>query len=322
MTDAIDIVIPWVDGADPVHFAKRLKHTEENEGDFEDVGGASRFSSIGEIFYCILSINIFAPFVRKIFIVTDGQDPKIETHIAEALPGGHIPMEIIDHKVIFRGYEDYLPTFNSRAIEAMIWRIPGLSERFILMNDDFIITGRVSLEDFFQGEKTVCYAKMYPTWWARLMRTLRPSKKGHKRISFKDSMVNAVDIMGGCSRFMFLGHTPRALRKSFYETFFSSREDVMIRNIMHRFRHCDQYNSQELFYISESEKGRCIVIDTDSRLIYLKPKNKKGYIDRKLAMFGNRPEAVFCCINALSLAKPEDQSKVLDWVKKKLYQNL
>lgn len=322
MTDAIDIVIPWVDGADPVHFAKRLKHTEENEGDFEDVGGASRFSSIGEIFYCILSINIFAPFVRKIFIVTDGQDPKIETHIAEALPGGHIPMETVDHKVIFRGYEDYLPTFNSRAIEAMIWRIPGLSERFILMNDDFIITGKVSPEDFFQGEKTVCYAKMYPTWWARLMRALRPSKKGHKRISFKDSMVNAVDIMGGCGRFMFLGHTPRALRKSFYETFFSSREDVMIRNIRHRFRHCDQYNSQELFYISESEKGRCIVIDTDSRLIYLKPKNKKGYIDRKLAMFGNRPEAVFCCINALSLAKPEDQFKVLDWVKKKLYQNL
>ena len=322
MTDAIDIVIPWVDGADPVHFAKRLKHTVENEGDFEDVGGASRFSSIGEIFYCILSINIFAPFVRKIFIVTDGQDPKIETHIAEALPGGHIPMEIVDHKVIFRGYGAYLPTFNSRAIEAMIWRIPGLSERFILMNDDFIITGKVSPEDFFQGEKTVCYAKMYPTWWARLMRALRPSKKGHKRISFKDSMVNAVDIMGGCGRFMFLGHTPRALRKSFYETFFSSREDVMIRNIRHRFRHSDQYNSQELFYISESEKGRCIVIDTDSRLIYLKPKNKKGYIDRKLAMFGNRPEAVFCCINALSLAKPEDQSKVLDWVKKKLYQNL
>ena len=203
MTDAIDIVIPWVDGADPVHFAKRLKHTEENEGDFEDVGGASRFSSIGEIFYCILSINIFAPFVRKIFIVTDGQDPKIETHIAEALPGGHIPMEIIDHKVIFRGYEDYLPTFNSRAIEAMIWRIPGLSERFILMNDDFIITGKVSPEDFFQGEKTVCYAKMYPTWWARLMRALRPSKRGINasvsRIPWSMQSTSWADAAGSCS---------------------------------------------------------------------------------------------------------------------------
>lgn len=323
MTEAIDIVIPWVDGNDPVHSAKRHGfNTGSNEENLEDVGGSSRFTSIGEIFYCILSINIYAPFIRKIFIVTDGQDPMIGEEISRIFPDGHIPMEIIDHKVIFRGYEDYLPTFNSRAIEAMIWRIPGLSERFILMNDDFIITGKVSPEDFFQGDSTVCYAKMYLTWWARLMRLLRPSRNGHKRISFKDSMVNAVDIMGGSRRFMFLGHTPRALRKSFYEDFFTGREDVMIRNIRHRFRHAEQYNSQELFYISEYRKGRCHVIDTDSRLVYLKPKDKKGYIGRKLAMFDSRLDAVFCCVNALSLACEEDRQKVLDWVRNRLCQNL
>ncbi len=321
MTDAIDIVIPWVDGNDPVHSAKRLKHTTENEGNLEDVGGSSRFSSIGEIFYCILSINRSARFVRKIFIVTDGQDPHIEEELSALLPEGMIPMEIVDHKVIFRGYEEYLPTFNSRAIEAMIWRIPGLSERFILMNDDFIITGNVGPEHFFQGEKTVCYAKMFPTWWAKLMRMLRPSRNGHKRISFKDSMINAVDIMGGSDRFMFLGHTPRALRKSFYEHFFAGREDVMLRNIRHKFRHSDQYNSQELFYISEYKKGRCIVRNTSDSLIYLKPKNRKGYIDRKLAMFEARPDAVFCCVNALSLASAEDQEKVMKWVRDRLIRN-
>ena len=41
----------------------------------EDVGGNCRFQSLGEIRYCVESINIFAPFIRKIFIVTDGQDP-------------------------------------------------------------------------------------------------------------------------------------------------------------------------------------------------------------------------------------------------------
>lgn len=323
MTGAIDIVIPWVDGEDPVHFAKRQSYnTEINEENLEDVGGKSRFSSIGEIFYCILSINIHAPFIRKIFIVTDGQDPQIEDRLSETLPGGHIPMEIVDHSVIFRGYEEYLPTFNSRAIETMIWRIPGLSERFILMNDDFMITGRVRPEDFYQGEKTICYAKMFPTRWARLMRMIRPQKRGHKRISFKDSMLNAVDIMEGSRRFMFLGHTPRALRKSFYEDFFDERKDLLIRNIMHKFRHSDQYNSQELFYISERRNGRCIVIDTDSRLNYLKPKKKKGYIQRKLDMFDKRNDTVFCCLNALSLACKEDQEKVLEWIKERLYQNL
>ena len=196
MTDAIDLVIPWVDGDDPVHRAERNKFTTGTDaGNLEDVGGDSRFSSIGEIFYCILSINVFAPFVRKIYIVTDRQDPHLDKPLAEALPEGHIPMEIIDHKVIFRGYEEYLPTFNSRAIETLIWRIPGLSERFLLMNDDFMFIGKVSPEDFFQDGKTICYAKMFPTWWARFMRMLRPERKGHKRISFKDSMLNAVDII-------------------------------------------------------------------------------------------------------------------------------
>lgn len=323
MTEAIDIVIPWVDGDDPAHRAERQKHTAgTNSGNLEDVGGDSRFSSIGEIFYCVLSINVFAPFVRKIYIITDGQDPQLERPLAKALPEGHIPMEIIDHKVIFRGYEEYLPTFNSRAIETLIWRIPGLSERFLLMNDDFMFIGKTRPEDFFQGERTVCYAKMLPAWWARLLRMLRPEKKGHKRISFKDSMLNAVDIMGGSRRFMFLGHTPRALRRSFYEDFFKGREDVIIRNICHKFRNAEQFNSQELFYISEYRKGRCVVINTDKRLVYLNPKKKKGYIDRKLAMFERRKDAIFCCVNALSLADRMEQMKIMGWVRNRIYRNL
>ncbi len=315
----IDIVIPWVDGNDPVHRAKRLKYnTLKCETKHEDVGGCSRFDSMGEIFYCIQSINIHAPFIRKIFIVTDSQDPKLDDFLNRTFPGGHIPVETVDHKVIFRGYEEFLPTFNSRAIETMIWRIPDLSEHFLLMNDDFIMTGHVTPEDFFRGEKTVCYAKRHSTLWARMMHILRPKKDGHKRISFKDSMLKAVDIMGGGNAFLYLGHTPRALRKSFYENFFSGREDIMITNISHKFRHEEQFNSQELFYISEYRAKRCIVINTDKKLVYLNPKDRKGYIDKKLKMFDRRPDAVFCCINTLCLADRQDQEKVLAWVRNKL----
>ncbi len=315
----IDIVIPWVDGNDPAHVAKRLKYnTLKYETKLEDVGGSSRFDNIGEILYCVQSINIFAPFIRKIFLITDGQDPKLEEFLNGKFPDGHIPMEIIDHKVIFRGYEEFLPTFNSRAIEAMMWRIPDLSEHFILMNDDFILTGPVTPEDFYQGDRTICYAKHYLTLWARMMRAFRPRKRGHKRISFKDSMLNAVDIMGGSPRFMFLSHTPRALKKSFFEKFFEERKDIMITNICHKFRHEEQFNSQELFYLSEYRAKRCIVISPERKLIYLNPKNKEGYIDRKLEMFDSRPEAVFCCINTLCLAEKKDQEKVLSWVRNRL----
>ncbi len=315
----IDIVIPWVDGNDPNHKAKRLKYnTLKGETKREDVGGSCRFDSLGEIIYCLISINRFAPWVRKIFLVTDGQNPEAEKILAERFPNGHIPMEIIDHRTIFRGYEEFLPTFNSRAIETMIWRIPDLSEHFILMNDDFILKSSVTPEDFFKGDKTVCYAKIHSILLARLKRAFRPTREGHKRISFKDSMLRAADIIGAKGWFMYLGHTPRALKKSFFEDFFNGREDIMLTNISHKFRHEEQFNSQELFYLSEYQEGRCIIINTDRKLVYLNPKKKKGYIDRKLRMFDRKSDTVFCCINTLCLAEKEDREKVLRWVSRQL----
>ena len=110
----IDVVITWVDGDDPIHRAKRNTYSDESTS-FEDIGGDTRFRSIGEIAYCVASINKFAPYVRKIFIVTDNQDPKIESFIKENFPN-HIPMEIVNHDTIFHGYEKYIPVFNSLAI--------------------------------------------------------------------------------------------------------------------------------------------------------------------------------------------------------------
>jgi hypothetical protein len=51
-----------------------------------------------------------------------------------------------------------LPTFNSHAIEANIHRIPGLSDSFIAMNDDFFLTAPWHLADFVHedGSEVSC----------------------------------------------------------------------------------------------------------------------------------------------------------------------
>ena len=322
MAFEVDIVLPWVDGEDPSLKASRHRFMHDSkEAMHEDIGGDSRYHSSGEIKYCVTSINLHAPFIRKIFIVTDGQDPDLVPYLEKRFPQGYIPMEIVDHKDIFRGYEEYLPVFNSRAIETMIWRIPGLSEHFILMNDDFILTSDVTVKDFFIDGKTVCYADSGSTAWAKFLRWIKPTCHGHKPVGFKDSMVNALDILGGGKQFFNLGHTPRALKRSFYEDFFSTRQDVVIRNIRHRFRNAEQFNSQELFYISESREGRCKNIPLKGKTLYLKPRHNKNYIDRKIEVFRKSEDVPFCCINSLSLATLEDRGKVLDWLEEKLNQN-
>lgn len=322
-TNAIDIVLPWVDGDDPTLRAKRMSYMNNGAvAKHEDIAERGRYRSIGEIQYCVASINVFAPFVRKIFIVTDGQNPKLEPYLKKMFPGGHIPIEIVDHKVIFKGYEQYLPVFNSRSIETLIWRIPDLSERFILMNDDFFLIRKTTEEDFFIGEKSVCYADWFSTPWAMFLRWIKPKKQGRKSVGFKDSMLNAISLIGAPSKFLCLGHTPRALRKSFYENFYKTHEDALIRNISHKFRHYSQFNSQELFYMSEHKEGRVIQIPLKSKCITIKAWKSASYIDKKLSILKANNTRTFCCVNSLDLAPEIQQQKVMDWAEEMLNQNL
>ena len=60
-------------------------------------------------------------------------------------------MTIVPHETIFVDRE-HLPTFNSRAIESHLHRIPGLSENFLYFNDDWAFTSDVCPDDFWTQE--------------------------------------------------------------------------------------------------------------------------------------------------------------------------
>ena len=88
MEYSIDAVIPWVDGNDPVLNSKRRSYAPEHLFSHNDSHGATRFASIGEIYWCVASINRFAPWISRIFIVTDGQDPKMDSFLSKHFPEG------------------------------------------------------------------------------------------------------------------------------------------------------------------------------------------------------------------------------------------
>ena len=160
----IDVVIAWVDGNDPAHKRKINPFLPSDKQRSDDVDGKTRYRSEGEIFYSVASVLRFAPFVRKIFIVTDEQNPHLDGFLQKNFPDNHIPIEIIDHKIIFRGYEQYLPVFNSRAVETCIYRIPDLSENYVYFNDDFFLTRPLKETDWFVDDKTVAYG-----YWRNLL---------------------------------------------------------------------------------------------------------------------------------------------------------
>lgn len=118
----------------------------------EDVS-ASRFEDNEELRYSLRSVERHAPWVRHIFIVTNGQIPSW-------LNLDNPRVSVVTHQDIFLN-NSHLPTFSSPAIETHIHRIPGLSQKFIYLNDDVMFGKDVWPDDFYSHSKG---QKVYLTW--------------------------------------------------------------------------------------------------------------------------------------------------------------
>lgn len=134
----IDLVYLWVDGNDPKWIAKRNATVGTPDGGGKHCEG--RYANHDELKYSLRSAEKYAPWIRKIFIVTDGQTPAwLET--------SNPRVQIVDHKEILPA--ESLPCFNSVVIEHFLSKIPGLAEHFLYANDDMLFNRPVLPSDFF-----------------------------------------------------------------------------------------------------------------------------------------------------------------------------
>ncbi|MFD6152762.1 stealth family protein [Streptomyces sp. NPDC060243] len=140
----LDVVYTWVDGDDPELADRRARHREvAGIGGRTREAGASRYTSRDELRYSLRSLEMNAPFVRNIYIVTDGQVPSWLDTVASGV-------RVVDHKEIFDD-PSVLPVFNSHAIGTQLHHISGLSERYLYFNDDIFVGRPITAGHFFHG---------------------------------------------------------------------------------------------------------------------------------------------------------------------------
>lgn len=140
-TFPIDAVYTWVDGNDPEWNAAREARLAQLSGTAltRQSSGRARFISRDELRYSLRSLHLFAPWIRRIHLVTAGQVPG---WLVE-----HPQVNVVDHRDILPA--DALPTFNSHAIESSLHKIPGLAEHFLYLNDDFLLARPQQPQRFF-----------------------------------------------------------------------------------------------------------------------------------------------------------------------------
>ncbi|MBO7053108.1 MAG: Stealth CR1 domain-containing protein [Alphaproteobacteria bacterium] len=140
----IDIVYLWVDDRDEKWIHEKNKWLEKVTGQksiYKSASDDERFRDNGEFLHSLRSVAECANWVNHIYIITGfNQKPKW-------LNTKNPRITIVPHETIMP--KSALPTFNATAIEMCIPNIPGLSEKFIIMNDDTFFNKPVSPSFFF-----------------------------------------------------------------------------------------------------------------------------------------------------------------------------
>jgi hypothetical protein len=291
MTEPIDAVFTWVDGSDPAWRAKkeRVLAAEPDYVQSKDSNAQKRFVDCNELYYSINLLRRNVPWLRTIHLVTDNQCPAW----LDKAEMDRLGVQLVDHTEIFAGYEQALPTFNSRSIETMLGNIPGLAEKFIYCNDDCFIVRPIEPTEFFHEGTLVIRGRwgIKNQFWDKVLRRLT-------RPWFLRGYVcrrPGTELLPGRLRYIDMAHTPHALFRSDFNRVF---EDARIRaNVNYNVRSAEQL-SPVGFVANHARQFRKIIRqDHDWRCLYSDKLREIGPLDEFIA---ERPWLKFLCLNDLS----------------------
>lgn len=313
----VDAVITWVNGNDPSHKAK-MKHYLKDNTSLNSKSFNMRFTQINEIEFTVKSILKYANFVRNIFIVTDNQIPDFLKNKKDAsvkYPNVHI----IDHKVIFKEYLHYLPTFNSLPIESLLYKIPNLSEHFLYFNDDLFLANKTKVQDFFIDGKPVLRGFWTPfyedIWYKKILNfTLKIIGKEKKNLyGYKKGQQNIAKILG-FKKYLRLDHTVASLKKSTFNLYYKNNPLILERNIKHRFRHPEQYTNQSLANHLEI-KNNNFVLKNNYQLIYFQNYKKPlWWLMYKFNKIEKNKNIKFLCLQSLDQCPNHKLEVIKKWL--------
>jgi hypothetical protein len=205
----IDAVYTWVDGSDPAWRERKRGRLAGLGADAAQLDASAtsdaRFLSRDELRYSLRSLERYAPFIRKVHIVTDRQIP---SWLDTACPR----LQLVFHDDLFPD-GSHLPTFSSQAIESHLHRIPGLAERFVYFNDDILLWRPLTPDDFFdEAGRIRVYLDRREVEWNASEPQFDVGVNAAARASSR-----LIEDMGAPRIRKRVDHTPYALRKSLLE---------------------------------------------------------------------------------------------------------
>ncbi|RLN55732.1 hypothetical protein BBJ29_009871 [Phytophthora kernoviae] len=209
------IVYTWVNGTENCYNKRRERAGLPR-------GGSSRDKEMGELKYSLRSLLKFAPWLEgPIYIVTPGQIP-------DWLDLQNPRVRVVDQDDLLPKGKATLPTFDTNVIELYLHKIPGLTDVFIHMNDDYLFIKPVTPD-----------RQKSNAWLASVRNTVTLMDKTY----------------GGEHVYNFLKHAPFVYSRLAFEEIHKKFAKELDAMLPHQMRHPDDLNMPLLHHIYMQEEG-------------------------------------------------------------------
>lgn len=257
---SVDAVYTWVNQTDPEWQRKWLDSFPGIKFD------PDRFTDNDELKYSLRSINKYARWINKIYIVSNcarpnwlKDNPKIEW---------------VSHDEIYPS-EEMLPTFNSHSIECCLHNINGLSENFIYFNDDVVLGQPCLKSDFFDDAgRSISYYEPYGMVYDGSMRESIPD--------YMKASINSCRLLKKIapdySARSLTRHVPHALKKSILQDIDECFNFEVNRTRQSKLRSDTDINLTSFLYHHYSYIAKESV-SGDIKNIIVRPSNIKMIVD-------------------------------------------
>ena len=125
--EPIDIVYTWVDDSFPGYLDTLNQYADTRH----DTNPNRTRDNLDVIRYSLRSVARNAPWVRRIYLLT------CRPQVPAWLDIDHTQIRVVHHDEIMA--PEILPTFNSFCIVSHLRRLPGVSRRFLYVEDDMLL---------------------------------------------------------------------------------------------------------------------------------------------------------------------------------------
>lgn len=282
--ETVDVVYTWVDSSDPNWKLQHAQWSGQNDFTMPSAANDERYINRDELRYSLRSLQMYAPFVGNIYVVTNGQRPPW-------LVEDNDRIRVIRHDQIFPD-PAVLPTFNSHSIEACLHRIPGLAENFLYFNDDVFLGEDTRFEDFYSIAGLI-KSRFSPSTFVAAD---RPSPDA---IPTDWASYNAVLLMQrefGISFERKHKHVPLVLKKSLLEEMEGRFPEVFERTRTSRFRAHEDYAIPSMlaqYYAIATRQG--VEWENTAKEYAYADTGRKDFASRLQKILIDRPK--FICLN-------------------------